>query len=418
MAETQSLDPQPKDTQDLLRTIHPLTDERRIEARERARALVVKAAGTKPERKDYNTATESKYPIEMTTTINALCLMVLLAAFLPSAIRLYHIGSTTFYETLPDTTSANAAGLSIVIMAEISMVLFSIASVVMESHRSDGVPSKGRVWLPSIDGVKTLLMVSQLVATAIAVAGNAQVSLPGHENNLFALIEAFTPSIVVFTTSTILKAQMLTAIERSHANARAYAAALNAWTLATSQTERDPAYRPALHNALRDFIREDNLKGTGATARREYMAGLILPDWRVLVKRELMADEWYTDPDAQTVSVVPVSVQTTHRQTTDTRQRVYTPMSSETTDSRRQTGNGQVSYEDSVSVQTDEDTQPTDIRQSGAGFVRVSTAVEIAKKWLADNPDKANLSLRTLEEMIGVGKDSIAKARKDMERGG
>lgn len=69
-----------------------------------------------------------------------------------------------------------------------------------------------------------------------------------------------------------------------------------------------------------------------------------------------------------------------------------------------------------LSEQTDTDRQQTDMRQSGAGFTRVSTAVEIARQWFTDNPDKAGLPLRQLEDMIGVGKDSIAKARKEINQ--
>lgn len=69
-----------------------------------------------------------------------------------------------------------------------------------------------------------------------------------------------------------------------------------------------------------------------------------------------------------------------------------------------------------LSVQTDTDRQQTDNRQSGAGFTRVSTATDIARQWFVENPDKTNLSLRQLEELIGVGKDSIAKARKEISK--
>lgn len=408
------IDLQPKDAAELYRVIAPLTDERRLEARDRAHALVVKAAGTMPEAKDFTQHTESKYPPEMNNLINGLCLIVLVSAFAPSAIRLYAIGSTTFAESIPHEMSSQVAGLSIVVMAELSMVLFSIASVVVEAKGSVQTitdPATGKT--KTIDpnrSVRWLLIFSQLVATVIALVGNGQVSLPGHERNLFAWIEAFTPSIVVFTTATVLKAQLLHAVERRHANTRAFQMALNAWKVSTGQPETDPRFKPALHNALRDYLREDNARGTGATARREYMGALLIEDWKRLVKRELMADEWYSDPDAQ-ASAVLVSGQTTSRQTSDNRQRVYAPVSSEATTDRRYNGNGHAVYADTVSVQTD---GSTDIRQSGAGFVRVSTAVEIARQWFIDNPGYEKTPLRELESLIGVGKDSIAKARKEL----
>lgn len=74
-----------------------------------------------------------------------------------------------------------------------------------------------------------------------------------------------------------------------------------------------------------------------------------------------------------------------------------------------------------VSTQTDAQTtdrQQTDSRQAGAGYTRVATAVDIARQWLADNPDKADLPVRQLAEMIGVGKDSVAKAKKEIKGNG
>lgn len=61
----------------------------------------------------------------------------------------------------------------------------------------------------------------------------------------------------------------------------------------------------------------------------------------------------------------------------------------------------------SVSVRTDR--QQTDAAQN---MSRSSSAVDTAYQWLIDNPDKISLPLRELEEVIGVGKDAIAKAKK------
>lgn len=69
-----------------------------------------------------------------------------------------------------------------------------------------------------------------------------------------------------------------------------------------------------------------------------------------------------------------------------------------------------------LSEQTDIDRQQTDIRQSGAGFTRVSSATQQARQWLSENPDKINLPLRQLSELIGVGKDSVAKALREMSQ--
>jgi len=61
----------------------------------------------------------------------------------------------------------------------------------------------------------------------------------------------------------------------------------------------------------------------------------------------------------------------------------------------------------------------TDTRQTGAGFNRASTAVDNAKQYLLDNPDKMELSLRELSALIpDAGKDSIGKAKKLIQQNG
>jgi hypothetical protein len=59
----------------------------------------------------------------------------------------------------------------------------------------------------------------------------------------------------------------------------------------------------------------------------------------------------------------------------------------------------------------------TDSRQTGSGYNRVSSAVDKAYQWLVDNPDKMDMSVRELADVIGVGKDSVAKARNKISLG-
>jgi hypothetical protein len=66
----------------------------------------------------------------------------------------------------------------------------------------------------------------------------------------------------------------------------------------------------------------------------------------------------------------------------------------------------------SVSTHTDIQTEPTiQTAQSGYGYTRISNAVERALEWYTANPDSLDVPVRKLEQTIGVGKDSINKAR-------
>lgn len=262
----------------LYQMINPLTDEARIEARARAAAIVAKSLGAMPSREQFQNMTVGKYPAWVNRLIMALCVFVLVAAFVPSAIRLYAIGSETFAQAIDDDTSAMAAGLAVVIMAETAQILFSLAAAVLATS----TPMSRR-----------LLYVSMAAATLLALVGNAQVSLPGHWTNPFAYLEALLPPLLVLSTAYVLKEQMLHAIEQRHSNERAYQAAYNQWQHANASPEQHPRYMSALANALRDALKDHNARGSGATVRKETMADFTTEHWKALVYREMKADEWY-----------------------------------------------------------------------------------------------------------------------------
>lgn len=76
--------------------LRPLTQEQRQSAHRAARQAALRAIGPQPTREHFASAAISRYPVSVTRLISLLCLILLLAAFTPSAIRLYVIGSQTF----------------------------------------------------------------------------------------------------------------------------------------------------------------------------------------------------------------------------------------------------------------------------------------------------------------------------------
>jgi len=107
--------------------MRPLTQDERMSATEHARKAAIRSIGECPQRKDFAHRTVSKFPPIFTLLIIGLCLIALAAAFAPSAIRLYHIGSQTFGESIDHLPSVQIAGLATVIMAEVSQLVFSLA---------------------------------------------------------------------------------------------------------------------------------------------------------------------------------------------------------------------------------------------------------------------------------------------------
>jgi hypothetical protein len=263
--------------------IKPLVQEERQSARAAAQQAVIRQVGEHPVRAHFDRYTASRYPPAVTRLITLLCIVLLLAAFTPSAIRLYVIGSQTFGVAVPDALAQVAVGIATVLTAEIGQVVFSLALATLGTS----------------PGTRRLLFVSMGIATAIALVGNVQVALPGHVDSPFAWLEAIAPPLLVLSTAYVLKEQLLESIEVRHANERAYQEAVSAWQLATIDPESHPGWLQYYANALRDALRRSNAR------RREALEALTTADWRALVERELQADDWFSAPTVTSPTVAP-----------------------------------------------------------------------------------------------------------------
>jgi hypothetical protein len=264
----------------MLTQLKPLTQEERQLAHATAEEAVMRDIGERPQREHYTHHAAHRYPPMVTKLITGLCLALLLAAFTPSAIRLYVIGSSTFGAAVPYELAMVAVGIATVLTAEVGQVVFSLALATLGTTTS----------------ARRLLYISMGIATAIALVGNIQIALPGHVDSPFAWLEAIAPPLLVLSTAYVLKEQMLEAIELRHANERAYQEAVNDWQRATFKPEAHPQWMQFYANALRDALRKANNR------RREALEGLNTADWRALIYRELQADNWY-EPPAPTVPV-------------------------------------------------------------------------------------------------------------------
>jgi hypothetical protein len=158
----------------ILTSIPPLTQNARLDAKANAREALLKSVGEKPTREKFSHDVYQKYPKRMTHMITMLCLIVLLGAFLPSSFRLYVAGSTAFAHGVDVSILAVISGVATVVMAEISMVVSSLASATF----SAGKTSKG------------ILYCIMLMATFLALVGNWSVAQP---YDLFSMIEAIFP---------------------------------------------------------------------------------------------------------------------------------------------------------------------------------------------------------------------------------
>ncbi len=134
------------------------------------------------------------------------------------------------------------------------------------------------------------------IATILALTGNIQVALPGHTPSPFAWLEAVAPPLIVLSTAYVLKEQVLETIEQRHADERAFQCALVAWQAATANPENHPQWAQFYANALRDALSKANYR------RQEALLGLTTADWRMLIYRELQAEQWYVEPEGDSAS--------------------------------------------------------------------------------------------------------------------
>jgi hypothetical protein len=223
-------------------------------------------------REHYAHHTVSKYPPTVTRLISVLCIILLLAAFTPSAIRLYVIGSQTFGRAISHSIAMTAVGLATVLSAEVGQVVFSLALATLGTSRSS----------------RRLLYFSMAIATMVSLIGNIQVSLPGHTHSPFAWLESIAPPVLVLSTAYVLKEQVLESIERRHADEHAFQMARAEWQAATAEPEQHAQWPQFYANALRDALRRANNR------RKETLIQMTQDDWCIAVTREIRADIWYT----------------------------------------------------------------------------------------------------------------------------
>jgi hypothetical protein len=266
-----------------------LTQAERQAAYEAAQDAVRRAIGPRPARDQFAHIAAHRYPPRITRLITALCIVLLLAAFTPSAIRLFVIGSQTFGQAINNTVASSLVGLATVLCAEIGQMVFSLTLATLDrSAQAEHKLSPQR-----------LLYVSMAVATMIALVGNVQLALPGHTHSPFAWLEAIAPPLLVLSTAYVLKEQMLDTIQQRHANEQAFQAALAAWQAAADDPESHPRWSQFYANALRDALRKANSR------RQEALSSLTAADWRGLIYREHQADAWYEPPAESSRLVEP-----------------------------------------------------------------------------------------------------------------
>ncbi|NJL70830.1 MAG: hypothetical protein HC888_04080 [Candidatus Competibacteraceae bacterium] len=174
--------------------VRTLNEEQRSESWDTARRRL---AGPEIDPTLYRSFAQNEYPTWILTLVLVLCVIVLIAAFIPSSYRLHAAGASTFCESIEarDTDPrCNTVGIATVLLAETGQLVFFFALAVL----GQSAISRRIFW----GGVA--------LSTLIALIGNAHIAVPWeHGHYAFAYLEAFVPPILVMAVSYVLKEFML-----------------------------------------------------------------------------------------------------------------------------------------------------------------------------------------------------------------
>lgn len=264
---------------EFLQVMRPLTHEERIEARNQAARNL---AGKKPERKDFEHHTISKYGTGTQLAFTGLLIIALLFGFAISALRLYSAGYAVNLHATGAPLDATVGGASAVIMAEIGMVIFSLAFAVLTASLASSV----------------ILGLGIFISTAIAIVGNVTIANPMQADSAyaaFAWLDALAPPLIVLGVSYVLKERLLDYMQIRHANEAAYKDALRGWQVKIDAPENEPAWTRFYWNALRDAVYKANARTRGRDARN----ALSTQEWNLLLQRELQADSALVELQAE-----------------------------------------------------------------------------------------------------------------------
>lgn len=260
--------------QEQLQRIRPLFQEERQQALQNAKEAVRRSFGASPKPEQFATRSKSKYPQWFNGLVFALCIVVLIAAFVPSAMRLYHAGHDAYLHGL-DSNVANAviAGIAIVLLAETTQLIATLALAMIEANSQ-----------------RVLLYTTAALATCIAVVGNVFVAQPTDPfanaitwQLVFAWLDAISPPLIVLSVANVLKHLALDAIQQHHASQQAYNEALAKWQADVAKpAEEHPRWQEFYTDALQDAIRRAN-----SNIRRADWHQLDRASWIYLLQREM-----------------------------------------------------------------------------------------------------------------------------------
>lgn len=219
--------------------------------------------------------TGGAYPPRLRQAILGFIVALLVAAFIPSAMRIFQIAYEEF--PLPAEFIKAIAGFSLVMLAEVGQIGFTLAATVAaeDNKRVRGAFNAGA-----------------LTCTFIALFGNGTYLRSDTQSAAligFTMLETFAPPVLTLIAAYALKTLALHSIKARFEARRTYEAAQVDWRQRYEQAHTLAAWPSVIGNTLYDALKRKN-KALKAVLRT------ITPEtWYTLIQRELDAENWYTN---------------------------------------------------------------------------------------------------------------------------
>ena len=265
---------------EVLTTIQELTDEQRLDARERAQEILLREIGDKPQREQYIGVAVSEYPLGVRRLVAGLMAVVFIAAALPSLFRLYDAGRIAHMDITNNIMQARIVGLSTFVLAEFLIITSTLALSIYAKN-----------WWQRV-----LFIVAITMGLGVAFVGNwAQVE----PDTLFKLLETIAPPLTVVVMSFVGERLVMDGVKKSHEDERAFQQALAQHQQSVRNIEQHKRWFVTYGRALMGAIRHANTTENGRTKADKLLASMTRRDWRIVVNRELATErgDWLTDDD-------------------------------------------------------------------------------------------------------------------------
>lgn len=264
-----------------LHKLQQLTEDQRLDARDRARQMVVKSLGLRPTREQYSHTSISKYPGWVTKLVAGFMLVAFIASAIPSLFRLFNAGRDYYLHSIDVQWQATLVGLSAFLLAEFLIVLSTVTASIFYRGRA-----------------KLLWAIPVIMGLLMALVGNYVVAQP---SDFWGLLETFIPPLSVIFIAVAGERLILDSIKTRHANERAYQEALTQYNQVVNDPEHHTRWNQFYANALKESLRDAQSGGRGTKERQEIVTTLNSRDWAALVRREMVADRWFESVDTADV---------------------------------------------------------------------------------------------------------------------